>query len=224
MASGLCPSASHRMAVYRLVAELFLYPESRNREVFAQEQRVLADAPNALRDPVEAFLASPRAEDTDEYLALLELTPPCPLYLGAYLFEEPSTCRGAALSGRNAYLIELNAIYGHFGFALDGGELADFLPAMAEFLALTFDRDAQQDLALRRRFVERHMQPALAPMRRALEKYETPYARLLDALEASLEHELTALVQGVAGAKLDDGAAAAPSQLEPATASPGRRS
>lgn len=184
-------SPGQRIAAYRLIAELLVYPEQRDRDAIEAQRRELDHAPAPLREPLDDFLAAPRAEDPDEYLHLLELAPPCPLYLGAYLFDEPSTCRGVALSGRNTYMLELAGIYGHFGFQIQG-ELADFVPAVAEFLALSLAHRELDGIGLRRRLLEHYVRPGLAPMRAALEKYETPYALVIRALEATIDDDIAA--------------------------------
>src|SRR5690606_35699917 len=113
--------------------------------------------PSEMLSLVDAFLASSSATDPDEYLTLLELAPPCPLYLGSYLFEEPNTCRGAGISGRNTYMLELKAIFRHFGLELTGAELADYLPLVAEFLAHSLEHSELDGIGLRRYLLERHV-------------------------------------------------------------------
>lgn len=175
-------------AAYLLIAELLLYPEERDAATINSCRRVL-DGASAVTEPIDAFLASPRADDLDEYLALLELAPTCPLYLGTYMFEEPSSCRGAGLSDRNAYMLELKAIYRHFGLEPAASEMADFLPLIAEFLALALAQDELDGVGLRRRLLERHVAPALPALRKKLEKYESPYARLIECLALLVEHD-----------------------------------
>ena len=151
-------------ALYRLASELLLSPDERRPKRISDDLRALKGAPDAMVDPISEFLATPSSNDTDEYLNVLELTPPCPLYLGTYIFDEPKSCLGTGFSGRNGYMIELAGAYRHFGFELGGGELADFIPAMTEFLAISLVTDCDR-IGLRPRFVERYVQPGLAPMR-----------------------------------------------------------
>lgn len=169
-----------RAAGYRIVAELFLYPDERDMAQVAAWRDALAGAPEARL--LDAFLAHERAFDPEEYLDVLELAPPCPLYLGAYLFEEPASCRGAGMSGRNAYMLELKATYRHFGLEPDAGEMADFLPLLAEFLAMTTEDAANDAAGVRLRLLERMVAPALPEMRERLERYESPYAEVIDFL------------------------------------------
>lgn len=179
----------HLAAFYRAVAELLLYPEERDNERIAADLAALADAPAEARDPLATFLANPRSGDLDEYLAVLELSPPCPLYLGAYIFDEPSSCLGAGLSSRNGYVIEVAAVYRHFGFEHTGNELADFLPLMTEFLAASLDRLERDGIGIRRRFVEHYFIPGLKPLRERLVQYDSPYAGLVAGLEVAIERD-----------------------------------
>jgi nitrate reductase delta subunit len=131
----------------------------------------------------------------DEYTQTLELAPPVPLYFGAYVFEEPSSCRGAGASGRNGYMIELGALYEHYGLGLAAHEreLPDYVPAIVEFLALSLELPERDGIGLRRRLVEKYVQPGIAPLRKALQKYESVYDVLMEALEIALAEDLERL-------------------------------
>ena len=126
-----------QIACYRLIAELLLHPEDRDRDKIDVLFRALRDAPKKVREPISEFLNDPLALSRSEYVQTLELSPPCPLYLGSYLFDEPTTCRGVGTSGRNAFMLELSGLYGHFGFQMQGGELADYLPILVDFLGIS---------------------------------------------------------------------------------------
>ena len=193
MADGRAFDSTGRQlaALYRVVSELLLSPEQRRGDYVATQLFVLEGAATELAEPIDQFLASPRSLDVDEHLLILELTPPCPLYLGTYIFEEPQSCRGAGFSGRNGYMIELAGAYRHYGFELGKGELADFIPAMTEFLAISLEQPRKDGIGLRRRFVERYVKPGLKPMRAALAKYDSPYQLLIQALEAAVDTDIT---------------------------------
>lgn len=183
-------TAAERGAGYQLVAELFLYPEARDAERALYLRAALRDVPEA--ELVDAFLATERAHDVAEYLDVLELAPPCPLYLGAYLFEEPASCRGAGMSDRNGYMLDLKATYRHFGLEPDASEMADFLPLVAEFLAMTAETAGNDSAGVRHRMLERMVAPALPVMRERLERYESPYARLIAWLAYLVDDDLRA--------------------------------
>jgi len=175
-------------AIYRLCAELLLNPETRDGERI--ETSLGALPAGRIREHVDAFLASPAAHDVDEYTQTLELTPPCPLYLGTYLYDEPTSCRGAGACGRNGYMIELQALFEHYGIGLDSRELPDFLPVMLEFAALSLSRTDQDGVGLRRRFVDKQLRAGLPGLRAALQKYESVYDELIAALELAMEEDL----------------------------------
>jgi nitrate reductase delta subunit len=177
---------------YRLIADLLLHPDERAGEAGGFPER-LEGGPPGLIEPIAQFLADPLSASRDEYVRTLELEPACPLYLGAHLFDEPSTCRNVGSSPRNGYMLELGGIYRHFGLELDTRELPDYLPVVADFLAMSLDMDARDRIGLRRRLLERYVRPALDPLREKLEGLESPYARLIAAMSVVVAAHLTRL-------------------------------
>lgn len=178
--------------VYGAIAEWLLYPED-VADVFADEDAATGvfAAARAL-DPqvaehLEAFWRERYSVGPEAYLALLELDPRCPLYLGSYQFPEPTTCSAAGVSDRNQYMLEIGNVFRHFGFEITG-ELPDYLPALVEFLALAGARD-EADAALRERFIRRLMLPGVRIFAERLEEAESIYARLAQALLLCLESE-----------------------------------
>ena len=209
---------------YRLIAELLLYPEERDDVRITQGLAALGRAPGTVLQLVEAFVSDPSSRSVDEYVATLELSPPCPLYLGTYLFDEPKTCRGAGMSGRNSYMIELSNIYKHFGFELNGSELSDFLPLMVEFLAISLERAEMDRIGLRRSFLERYVQIGLEPLAKVLEKYDSPYGLLIKALQAALADDMALIGDQPAWSRpadQSDCAATCSVRLEMAPSNPG---
>ncbi len=183
-------------ASYRLIGELLLHPEYRDRARINADRDRLHRAPAGVRDAISRFLTHPVAWSPDEYVQTIELAPPCPLYLGAYLFDEPTTCRGAGTSGRNAYMLELTGIYRHFGFDLSGRELSDYLPIIVDFLWVSLEHRERDAIGLRRRFIEHYVRPALSPLHEALTKYRSPYALLVSGLQATVEEDLRQMEDG----------------------------
>ncbi len=180
---------------YRLIAELLLHPEDRNTATIGS---LALELDGAAGDSIGEFLADAACGSRDEYVQTLELAPPCPLYLGAYLFDEPTSCRGAGTSGRNAYMLELSGLYRHFGFELTGGELPDYLPAVVDFLWISLDHQDRDTIGLRRRLLQHYVRPGLDPMREALDKYNSPYALLVSALAKTVEQDLQQMGDGPA--------------------------
>ncbi len=187
---------SHLVPAYRLISELFLYPEDRDAVRIKAGMAALARAPAELRTPLEAFLAAPAAVSVEEYVATLELAPLVPLYLGSYLYEEPQSCRGAGMSGRNAYMLELTNIYRHFGIEFAGGEMSDFVPVIVEFLGLSLERRDKDRIGLRRYLVETLLINGFESLLSALRKCESPYAHLVEALRAALTDDIAQMAGG----------------------------
>lgn len=183
-------------SVYRLIAELFLYPESRDQDLIEAEVAALAGASAELLSPIEAFLATPASSSVEEYISTLELAPPVPLYLGAHLFEEPESCRGAGMSGRNAYMLELSNIYRHFGVEHDSHELADFVPVIIEFLGLSLIRQDEDQIGLRRYLIETLLLNGIESLLSALRKYESPYVFLVESLRVALAQDIRQMAGG----------------------------
>ena len=183
-------------SAYRLISELFLYPESRDQDLIEAEVAALQGASAELLSPIEAFLAAPASSSVEEYIATLELAPPVPLYLGAHLYDEPESCRGAGVSGRNAYMLELSNIYRHFGVEHDGRELADFVPVVVEFLGLSLARRDEDQIGLRRYLVETLLLNGIESLLSALRKYESPYAHLVDSLRVALAEDIRQMAGG----------------------------
>ncbi len=178
-------------ASYQLISELLLNPDERDRERVEALRRGLEGALGEVDNWITKFLATAGSTSRDEYVQTLELSPPCPLYLGSYLFDEPTTCNGVGTSGRNAYMLELAGIYGHFGFAITARELPDYLPAIVDFLWISLENRDRDGIGLRRRFVEQYVFPGLKPLKASLQKYESPYALLVSALQSAVDQDLS---------------------------------
>ncbi len=187
---GEMNNVSALSSCYRLIAELFLYPEERDGVRIDKERKTVRQCPASIQDSIDRFLAEPASSSKDEYINMFELSPPCPLYLGSYLFTEPKSCRGMGLSGRNAYMIELANIYKHFGYEQKGGELPDFLPMMVDFLWISLEQRERDRIGLRRHFLERYLLPGIEPLSTVLKKYTSPYVWLIESLEATLKADI----------------------------------
>ena len=173
--------------IYSVLAEAWSPPQDIDEETSNLEGDALAEWESIDREGA-ALLAKflgDRISET-EYVELFELDPRCPPYLGSHSFDEPMTCAGAAISDRNGYMLDLLGIYKHFGMTPNGKELADYLPLMVEFLALSVDSEDP----IRNKFVEEYMFPFLAPMRSKLEELKASYLYLFDALERAIKLDM----------------------------------
>lgn len=181
--------------VYAAIAEWLLYPEeidpgsltdgAVNHALSAA--RVIGPG---VEPELRLFLEERESVDAEEYVALFELSPRCPLYLGTHQFEEPKTCSSAGLSDRNTYMLEIANVYRHFGAELQA-ELPDFLPAMTEFLALSAGCPPADD-EVRVRLIEKLMIDGVRIVAGKLDEVDAPQGHLVVALAACLEAELRA--------------------------------
>jgi len=180
-----CSPQDVDMETVRKEAEKISYPVPANAD---SNENVLANGENfgGAAYSLYEFLQTEIIPEED-YIELFELNPDCSLYVGSHSYEEPKTCAGGAVSDRNEYMIELQAIYRHFGMELEGRELADYLPVMIDFLSLTVDRD---DDPLREKFMKEYLLPYLPPVRKKLEELNTIYWHLLDAVERLANYDL----------------------------------
>ena len=169
-------------SAYELVSWSFVYPEAMDESAFSEEAATLVPklarrVDETAAEQLARFLDEFDDVGTDHYVDTLELEPACPPYLGHYVFDEPATCRDIADADRNQYMVELAGIYEHYGLEI-ADELPDFVPAMAEFLALTVDHRGD---ALRQDFLERFVE-LLPEMVSHFEDNGTPYQYPLFAL------------------------------------------
>ena len=172
---------------YHFLAEVLLYPEDRDAQRLGTCAELAGLAAPELRDAIQSLLADPQLNDGDTYLEMFEISAKCPLYLGHYQFEEPKSCSGAAVSGRNAYMIQLKNLYRHFGFEVQGRELPDYLPLMLDFLALSAGHPAHKH---RRLLVKQFMLPALPAITKKLREAENVYSPVAGILEHLLNDEV----------------------------------
>jgi nitrate reductase delta subunit len=115
-----------------------------------------------------AELGRDRAQE--EYVATFDFNKRASLHL-SYFRDGDRRQRGATLLG-------LKRRYREAGLELQGGELPDYLPAILEFAALA--PGAEADAVLDR------MRPGIELLRAVLHETGSEYARVLDALTATL--------------------------------------
>ncbi|MBT4584717.1 MAG: hypothetical protein HOC93_06515 [Phycisphaerae bacterium] len=184
------PTSRDIAAAYRLLEEMFINPTMRDDDaIVIWFEQVRTSLPH-VADQLDRFLEADGAKSSHEYVSTLELSPPCPLYLGAHMFEEPSTCSGISTSPRNAFMLELIGMYEHFGFELGNVEMPDFLPVMLNFLAISLEGVQEDTLGLRRRMVERYLLPGLPSLAKGFEKFGSVYGLLIPAIELVATEDL----------------------------------
>lgn len=173
-------------SVYQFLAEALLYPEDRDAKKLAWLGAAAGAASPDLREAIVSMLADAQLDNCDTYLQTFEIAAQAPLYLGHYLYEEPKNCRAAAISGRNAYMIQLKNLYRHFGLEIQGGELPDFLPLMLDFLAMTATHPDQKR---RHWMIQQYVFPALPALANGLRAAHNVYSRVAGILEQMLRAE-----------------------------------
>lgn len=175
---------------YRLISELLLYPEDRDSSRIEGELSRIKLFPSSIQKSIQKFVSEPASHSPEDYIKTVEFSASYAFYLGAHLFEEPKSCCGAGLSGRNSYMITLANLYKHFGYELNGRELPDFLPVMVDFLWLSLDRMERDRIGLRRYFLEQCVLPGIKPLLAALKKSKSPYALLVECLDTALKEDI----------------------------------
>ena len=178
-----------KKACYRWLAEMFLYPDGRDADRLAELLVLVRQAPADVSGPLLRLADHPDVWDHDHFLKTLEMTPVCPPYVGHFLFDEPDNCQSAATGGRNRYMIEVTGVYKHFGLALDGTEMPDYISVVLEFLALSLDQPERNGTGMREVFAESYVLPAIAPMMKSFEEKGGGWVNAIQALEALLAHE-----------------------------------
>ena len=113
--------------VYALIAELWCCPSEAdaNREAIKKSAKDVIQRLETVNGEAATLLSRFLAEEAiaeEDYIELFELNPHCALYIGSHTFDEPETCATAGVSDRNGYMIELVAIYNHFGQKPNGSE------------------------------------------------------------------------------------------------------
>ena len=84
-------------------------------------------------------------------------------------------------------MIELSAIYKHFGKTSNGKELSDLLPLVVDFLSLTIESNTDP---VRGKLIREYLLPFLPPMRSKLKELKTPYVYLIDVLSNVMNIDL----------------------------------
>jgi nitrate reductase delta subunit len=184
------PTTSDIAAAYRLLEEMFINPSFRDDDAIVSWLEQVRSSLPFVAEQIDHFVEADGSNSSNEYVSTLELSPPCPLYLGSHMFEEPSTCSGISTSPRNAFMLELAGMYEHFGFVLGSVEMPDFLPVMLNFLAISLEGEQEDTLNLRRRMIEKYLLPGLPYLAKGFEKFGSVYGILIPAIELVATEDL----------------------------------
>lgn len=177
---------------YLLASVMFVNPEEMDRETTDDRINTLCEQlEQAGLEHVASHFKSFQKKmwdiDADEYLFALEMTPTAPPYLGHYGFDAPKSCGEIGVSERNMYMIEVAAVYKHYGILMDHGEMPDYFPAMCEFLAISLAETSSESRRLRKGFVDSLFIPFLPKFTKGLGTM--PWAHITSAVAELVELE-----------------------------------
>ncbi len=154
-----------------LLAKLLSFP-SEETETHARECIVLlTHHDDSLARQVEEFRSFIEREGLeklkDVYTYSFDLTPPCPPYIGHYIFGEDYR--------RSIFMVGLKETYRKYGFSYDERELPDHLAIVLEFLPKYENEEEREEL------INLCLLPALEKMIKGL-KEENPYRSILEVV------------------------------------------
>jgi nitrate reductase delta subunit len=159
-------------ATWKLASVLLQYPSG---SIFSGLDVLDAAAratPRTSREPFARFLAwlraTPPTEVAQHYVQTFDLRRRCALYLTYYRFGDTRRRGLAMIAFKTAYRVA--------GFVPDEDELPDYLPMVLDFAALSH---RGEELLVSHR-------SDLELLRRALEREESPYVSLVQAVQAHL--------------------------------------
>ncbi|MBB6171853.1 nitrate reductase delta subunit [Nocardiopsis mwathae] len=175
MAPGSPRSATDRAVLRQAASVLLGYPDSTLRERLPLVRRALAELPpSGAARALDGFCAhaeaAPDLELGAHYVRTFDLRRRRTLHMTFYT-DGDTRRRGHALA-------HVKAVYTGCGWQPDPSELPDHLAVLLEFAARC-DAEWGETLLLRFR-------PGLELLRTALHAHETPYAAVLDAVDATL--------------------------------------
>lgn len=161
-------------AAWQAVSLLIDYPTETMAGQLGLLRRVVQGLPSAVADPLGAFLdhveSAPLEQLQRDYVATFDHTRKCCLYLTYFSYGDTRR-RGVAL-------VQFKQAYRKAGLDFDSDELPDHLGVVLEF-------GASGDLAAARKLLIDH-RAGIEMLRLALEDRHSPWARLLNALTATL--------------------------------------
>lgn len=164
------------MRIYKLLSVLLEYPSAELREHLAEIEQLIDTLEHVTEEDQQGlgkFIAwaqsLPLTELQEHYVKTFDLTPDNALYLTHHLFEEQDRARGPAL-------VRLSEYFQAQGYAIEKGELPDYLPLLLEYVSTLPDAQSA------RQFLQQAVEVA-ALLAQNLENRESPYALLLRIVE-----------------------------------------
>lgn len=162
-------------AIAHMAASILLdYPTDERRPRFDAVQLAIVKLPDAVRDPLAAFIDAANAMSHQglqaHFTATFDMKRKCCLYL-SYFAAGDTRRRGMAL-------VRFIEAYRAAGYEISAEELPDYLPMVLEFSAVSGSPIARELLSAHRDGIE--------VLRQALDSVESPYAHVLEAIALSL--------------------------------------
>jgi nitrate reductase assembly molybdenum cofactor insertion protein NarJ len=93
-------------------------------------------------------------------------------------------------------MLELRNIYRHFGVEFSGSEMTDFVPVIIEFLGISLERQDLDQIGLRRYLLEELLEKGFKNLTLELEKRESPYSQLIDAVLIAMADDMEQMAGG----------------------------
>lgn len=169
------PLTPEQGVIAHMAASILLdYPTPERRAQFALVEASVVDLPEPLRRTFDEFFTAVNDQSQQQlethFTATFDLKRKCCPYLTYYAAGDTRR-RGMAL-------VRFVEAYRAAGWQVGADELPDYLPMVLEFSARSDSPIAQELLAAHRDGIE--------VLRTALEKFDSPYARIVEAVSLSL--------------------------------------
>jgi len=178
---------------YGTVAELLLHPDDRDGSRLPRTPRDVVDIPREVSRSVWVVLGNPEAWSSEDYAETFGSGPEGLLHLGSHLSREPDASPSFDGSERARYRMGLRDLYRRFGRETSSGELPDYAPRVADFLASSLEEELSASAAFRRRCLESYVKPALPPFQKRLEEAKSCYRLVAEAWALLVDLDLERL-------------------------------
>jgi len=154
-----------------LLAELLRFPSEETEGKARECVALLTQRDDSLAELVESFRAFIDREGLEKlqdiYTYTFDLQPPCPPYVGHYIFGEDYR--------RSYFMVGLKEAFRTYGYSYDERELPDHIAVVLGFLPRYENEEERNDL------ISLCLLPALERMRENL-KEENPYRAVLEVI------------------------------------------
>ena len=170
------------MLFYKLLAILLEYPTLETCAHYGELRETVDELAldetekQVLRDFIDWCSQQRPTQLQAKYVETFDLTPDHCLYLTHHLYEEQDAERGATLA-------TLKEFFRHQGFAVEGGELPDYLPLILEFVSQS---DQAENLDVAKSLLEQSA-PAMSEVATRMVAHDIAWAPLLKLLEQNLD-------------------------------------